>query len=272
MPVTDFQRDVLRVLAGLRTPGSHFAGSLPLHIPADSLRYSHDFDIFHDAKVELLRASEADVSALADRGFQIERIGSWSETFRKARITQPSTGETLDIDWALDSAVRFYPIVADEELGWRLHPFDLATNKALALAARSVTRDLIDIVEWESRFPLPAILWAACGKDPGFNPLMLLVMMRRFARVRPDELEQLAARDIDPMALKSAWIEMSVAAEEKVVQLADAQPDIEIGVVFADQNGEPAWPTDPSSPLETQGLRVHRPTAGGCWPHIDGLT
>lgn len=259
------------MLTGLRTPASHFAGSLPLHIHPDSPRYSHDFDIFHDAEEELTKASDADVAGLAADGLELERI-VWTGTFRKVRVKSPGKEETLDIDWAFDSAVRFYPIIADEELGWRLHPFDLATNKALALAARSVTRDLIDIVEWESRFPLAAILWAACGKDPGYNPLMLLMMMRRFARVLPDELEQLAARKIDPVALKSAWIEMSVSAEEKILQLADAWPDLEIGVVFAGGDGGPRWPEHPEKPLEAQGLRMHHPTVGGCWPRIQGLT
>lgn len=180
-------------------------------------------------------------------------------------------GETLEIDWAVDSAVRFYPIVADPELAWRLHPFDLATNKALALAVRSETRDLVDIVEWSRRFSLPAIVWAACGKDPGYNPIMLLAMMRRFAKVRPDQLKEIAAREINPVALKSEWIEMAVEAEEKIVALADAQPDLPIGVVFANAAGEPAWPGDPQRPLEEQEFTIHHPTVGGCWPRISGV-
>src|SRR5207245_1582853 len=91
------------------------------------------------------------------------------------------------IDWAADSAYRFFPIERDPVLGWRLHLFDAATNKALTLAARTETRDYIDITEFHQRFPLAAICWAACGKDPGFTPLSLLRMMRRFARVDPSE-------------------------------------------------------------------------------------
>ena len=70
-------------------------------------------------------------------------------------------------------------------LGWRLHLFDVATNKALALSARTETRDYVDIVELHKTYPLPAICWAACGKDPGFTPLSLLKMMKRFARIDP---------------------------------------------------------------------------------------
>ena len=273
MPVTEFQRSVLAILVRLRGPGSHFAGSPPLHISGDSARYSHDFDIFHDAESELDRASEADVATLEAAGFSVERLGAWkgSNTFRKARVRGADADSTLEIDWAFDSAVRFFPIVPDAELGWKLHPFDLATNKALALSARSVTRDVIDIVEWGRRVPLSAIVWAACGKDPGFNPLMLLMFMRRFTRVYPDQIKELAAREIDPVALKREWIEMAVVAEEQILALADAQPDLPIGVVFANADNEPTWPRDPEVALEAQGLRVHHPTVGGCWPRIAGL-
>src|SRR5437867_12725826 len=113
------------------------------------------------------------------------------------------------IDWAADSAFRFFPIERDPMLGWRLHLFDMATNKALGLSARTETRDCVDIVELRKRFPLAAICWAACGKDPGFSPLSLLTIMKRFAKVSPAELDKIKARALNPMALKKAWIEMS---------------------------------------------------------------
>ncbi|HRQ90978.1 MAG TPA: hypothetical protein PLA50_19470 [Bacteroidia bacterium] len=58
--------------------------------------------------------------------------GDWDKpaTFRKARVGRD--GEAVDIDWAADSAVRFFPIERDPLFGWRLHLFDMATNKALA--------------------------------------------------------------------------------------------------------------------------------------------
>ena len=77
-------------------------------------------------------------------------------------------------------------------LGWRLHFFDAAINKALALAARTETRDYLDILEFGKLFPLSAICWAGCGKDPGFTPLSLLGMMRRFARLDPVESRKMS--------------------------------------------------------------------------------
>jgi hypothetical protein len=91
--------------------------------------------------------------------------------------------ESVEIDWAADSAFRFFPIQRDALLGWRLHLFDIATNKALALSARTETRDYVDIVELQRTFPLPAICWAACGKDPGFTPLSRLTRPSHFLPV-----------------------------------------------------------------------------------------
>ena len=65
-----------------------------------------------------------------------------------------------------------FPIVPYDPLGWSLPPFDMATNKALALGSRIETRDYVDIVELSRLYPLEAIVWAACGKAAGFNPML----------------------------------------------------------------------------------------------------
>lgn len=234
-----------------------------MNAAADSPRYSHDFDIFHDAAEEVARASDRDVAALQAAGFAVEfKVGDWTQpvTFRKARIY--AANESVEIDWAADAAYRFFPIERDPVLGWRLHLFDMATNKALALGARSVTRDYVDIVELHRTYPLPAIVWAACGKDPGFSPGLLLEMMRRFARVHPDKLKSIQARELDPVALKVAWIEMSDYAERQFELVADSQPDMPIGVAFVDKNGKPGWIGDDPT------LQIHRPSICGCLPVV----
>ncbi len=268
MPLTALQKDVLAVLAGNRSEESHFAGGIVLHATDDSARFSHDFDIFHELAEEVTRASDGDVESLRRAGFQVEtpsRYGEWEKeaTFRKAKVSRG--GEVLEIDWAADSAFRYFPIERDAQLGWRLHLFDVATNKALALSARTETRDYVDIVELHKTYPLPAICWAACGKDPGFSPLSLLKMMKRFARVSPTELDKIKARKLDPVALKTAWIEMSDRAEAEMIRVADEEPDLPIGVAFVDAAGKPGWiGVDPS-------LRVHAPSVRGCWPTVQGL-
>ena len=268
MPLTALQKDILAILSGNRSEESHFAGGIVLNASADSARFSHDFDIFHELAEEVTGASNRDVESLRRAGFQVEttsRQNEWNEdaTFRKARVRRGE--ESVEIDWAADSAFRFFPIERDPQLGWRLHLFDIATNKALALSARTETRDYVDIVELHKTFPLPAICWAACGKDPGFTPLSLLKMMRRFAKVDPAKLEEIQARALDPIKLKMAWIEMSDAAEAEMVRVADELPDLPIGVAFVDATGKPGWIGSDAA------LKPHAPSVRGCWPTVRGL-
>lgn len=268
MPLTAFQKDILAILARNRSEESHFAGGIVLNSADNSARFSHDFDIFHELAEEVTRASNRDVASLRSAGFHVDtpsRYGEWEKdaTFRKAKIARGI--ESVEIDWAADSAFRFFPIERDAQLGWRLHLFDIATNKALALSARAETRDYVDIVELRKTYPLPAICWAACGKDPGFTPLSLLKMMKRFAKIDPVKLEEVKARALDPIALKMAWIEMSDEAEAKMIRVADEQPDLPIGVAFVDTSGRPRWIGDEPS------LRIHAPSVRGCWPTVRSI-
>jgi predicted nucleotidyltransferase component of viral defense system len=266
MPLTDLQRKVLQVIATNRGEGSHFAGGMVLNAAESSARFSNDFDIFHDAEEEVAKASRRDVDDLRAQGFSVdEKVGDWSNptSFRKAHLSYE--GAEVEIDWAVDSAFRFFPIERDAVLGWHLHLFDMATNKALALAARSVTRDYVDIVELDKTYPLEAIIWAACGKDAGYSPMLLLEMMRRFARINPRQLETIQARQIDPIELKKAWIEMSDRAEAEITRIADTMPETPIGVAFVDASGKPGWIGHDAS------LRCHAPSVRGCWPTVTAV-
>ena len=200
---------------------------------------------------------------LESAGYEVERFrGDWEQaaTFRKARVLR--SGKQVEIDWVADSAVRFFPVEEDAMMGWRLGWFDVAVNKALALAARSVSRDYIDIVEVGERISLAAICWAACGKDEGYSPILLIQMMKRFAKVNPDEVDKIKARNIDLIELKKAWIEMSDEAEREMIALADEEPNMPIGVAFVNDEGEPGWYRDDRS------LRPHPISVRGCWPRI----
>ncbi len=261
MPLTTFQHEVLQLLVQNRTERSHFAGGLVLNASSDSARYSHDFDIFHEIAEDVATASQQDIHTLRSAGYEVQLLrGDWEKpsTFRQARVIR---GEShVEIDWAADSAFRFFPIERDPMFGMRLHLFDFATNKSLTVSARTETRDLIDLLELDSIFPLEAIVWAACGKDEGFTPLFLLMMMKRFARISRATLQEIQARDLDPIELKKAWINMSDRAEAAITYLADHQPEIPIGVAFVDVNGKPGWISDDAS------LQIHQPSLRGCWP------
>jgi len=263
MPLTEFQRGVLEVIVGNRSEESHFAGGLVLNASDASARYSNDFDMFHDAVRDLDEHSRRDVAALESAGYEVEKIltyGDWTQptSFRKAMVRRG--GGEVALDWARDSAFRFFPIVADPQLGWRLHLFDMALNKALALSARTETRDYIDILELARIYPLEAVVWAACGKDEGFSPLFLLKMMRRFAKIDPLKVEEIRARELNPIAMKEEWITICDKAEEEILHLANTQIDMPIGVAFVNDQGEPGWiGADPT-------LRIHHGSLRGCWP------
>ena len=263
MPLTKFQRSVLKLISTNRSVDSHIAGGLVLNSSDDSPRFSHDVDIFHEAAEEVARASNLDVSLLEGHGCDVVKFrGDWegATTFRQAKVSKE--GDMVEIDWVADAAYRFFPVVEDDLMGWRLHWFDVAVNKALALSARSVSRDYIDTVELAKRIPLAAICWAACGKDEGFNPVMLIQMMRRFAKVNPEEVEKIKARNIDLIELKKAWIEISDEAEQELIALADEEPEMPIGVAFLNGKGEPGWYRDDPS------LTIHPITVRGCLPRF----
>ncbi len=101
-----------------------------------------------------------------------------SAAFVEALVTGPE-GRFV-VEWARDSAFRFFPLMEDDVLGLTLHPFDLATNKVLALAGRLEVRNWIDVLTCDEQLqPFGYLAYAACGKDPGYNPVSLLELAKR---------------------------------------------------------------------------------------------
>jgi hypothetical protein len=83
--------------------------------------------------------------------------------------------DAVVVEWARDSAYRFFPLVEHADFGLALHPFDLATNKVLALVGRLEPRDFVDTLTCDRQLqPLGYLAWAASGKDPGFGPAAIL--------------------------------------------------------------------------------------------------
>lgn len=189
MPLSEFQKQVLKLLAPQRTQESYIAGGAP--IAAHTSRYSGDFDIFHDRAELVSEAALADVELLKNNGLNVRWIrqgtGIWSgEVLGDA---QP-----LKLEWAHDSGFRFFPVQADDEFGFVLHPADLTTNKVLTIADRQEARDVYDIVSLSKTVPIAAAIIAAPAKDPGYTPESLIAALRRniahpqvaFDRLRSD--------------------------------------------------------------------------------------
>jgi hypothetical protein len=184
LPLTRFQTEVLQTLAAARTEDSYFGGGAVLN--ARGLRVSKAFDIFHDKEEKLLDAVEKDEAVLHAAGLAID----W-------RIRHPTMhrgivrrgGDTLLLDWSVDSDFRFFPVQKDPQFGFRPYPLDIATNKLLAAVGREEPRDIVDVMQLhEKLLALGAMVWATAGKDVGLTPELILEELKRASRYQQSDL------------------------------------------------------------------------------------
>jgi hypothetical protein len=225
MAVTRFQQAICRLIAAnrLEQGEAYVAGGVALNLLTGGRRISRDIDLFHDTLEALDATWQADRKLLQSHGYEIrsvhERLG-----YVEAVVSKGS--DAVLMQWTRDSAFRFFPLVRHEELGLVLHPFDLATNKVLALAGRLEIRDWIDVITSHERIqPLGYLAWASCGKDPGFSPLTILEQAGRSGHYTTVELEGLAFDGPPPdlAALLRKWHLMLREAREVVAALPPGQ-------------------------------------------------
>lgn len=261
MPIGDFEREVLRLIAANRNPDSFLGGATVLLQAPDSPRSSRDIDLFHDTTESLARCSDQDLQVLRAAGYEVE-VQKTEETFRRALVARG--GQTTKVEWVFDSAFRFFPVEPDLELGWRLSFWDSATNKTLALFGRAEVRDYLDCIYLhQHHLSLGALAWAAAGKDPGATPEMIVDWARRGTRYRPEDLADLRlSQPVDLRALKRIWLDACMQAEA----LFERLPPAEMGCLYLDAQGKPVRP-DPSSPDFTK-LTRHFGSVKGAWPRI----
>ena len=139
MALTEYQITILKLLSERRKREgvSYIAGVAALNDALKAHRRSRYIDIFHDT-TEALRATwAADRKTLCDAGYAIDVVRE-NPSFVEV-VVQKNKDQVL-IQWVRDSAFRFFPLLEDSVLGLALHPFDLATNKVLAMAGSSDTR------------------------------------------------------------------------------------------------------------------------------------
>lgn len=130
---------------------------------------------------------------------------------------------------AHNSARRFLPTLRTEGAGLQIAPIDLGTSKLLALVGRDEPRDYLDIHEVMNLLPLGALCWAAAGKDPGFTPALLLDLLRRRGKYRPEDFARLdLTQPVDLSALKLRWL----AALEDAEQSFQTRDPSEIGCLY----------------------------------------
>jgi len=260
MPITEFQSRLFKLLEANRNPNSYVAGGTAIHRKEGSSRYSNDVDFFHDTDEAVWQSVGKDFSVLEKHGYTVKKL---LDQPGLVRAVASKAGESLKLEWVRDTAFRFFPIIKDDQLGYRLHDVDLAVNKCIALANRHEVRDLIDLIELEARvLCLSGICWAACGKDPGFTPELLLDYMNRHSAIRPEQLAaESLTKTINPVELKRKWLDLMSTAVSEVQDY----PVSDLGCIYIDKKGEVIQ--KPRHPLPTQA-RAHFGSLGGSWPVV----
>lgn len=225
MALTGFQREICRLLAEnrVRSGESYVAGGAAINELLRGPRRSRDIDLFHDTREALAESWAVDRGSLEGRGYELDVIRE-RPTFVEVEVRRG--GESVLIQWAHDSAYRFFPLVEHDELGLTLHPFDLATGKVLALVGRVEPRDFVDTLTCDREVqPLGYLAWAACGKDPGFSPGAILELAAQSARYTDAELRALDfdGGPPDASALARRWRAALDAGREIVGLLPAAE-------------------------------------------------
>ena len=153
MALTDFQRRILRLIAENRIAAgeSDVAGAAALNELIGGPRISRDIDLFHDTDEAVTASWDADRQLLERQGLRVQVLRE-RPSYVEAEVK--AAGESVRMEWARDSAYRFFPLVRHDELGLVLHPFDLATNKVLALVGRLEVRDWIDVIYCANELPV----------------------------------------------------------------------------------------------------------------------
>jgi hypothetical protein len=265
--LTDLQRRICRLIADARTlRESYVAGGVALNSILDAKRVSSDIDLFHDSEEALQSAWEDDRRLLLESGYAVnvvrERAG-----FVEADVSDST--ESVIIQWARDSAFRFFPLASDPQLGLTMHPFDLATNKVLALIGRAEPRDWVDIIRChESVQEFGLMVWAACGKDPGFSPSAIVEHASRTGRYSAEELGALdfEGERPDAAALARTWHGMLSEAKQTIERL----PGEKAGTCVLTAEGTlfRGGPDAVTSALRDGQIRFHAGRLRGAYPSL----
>lgn len=269
MALTEFQESICRLLAENRIKGgeSYIAGGVALNVALQAPRLSRDVDIFHDSTEALQVSWERDQALLLESGYRLDVI---REVTAYVEAVVRKGDDAVLLQWVRDSAFRFFPLVEDARLGLTLHPFDLATNKVLALVGRLEIRDWIDVMECSSKLQHLALLaWAACGKDPGFSPLGILNEASRSSHYTEAELRQLSfAGDMPDIASLSFHWKNLLKAAPRFIELL---PPERAGQCLLDAEGALLSVDAPEQlelVLEAGKYAWHEGTLGGVLPSV----
>jgi hypothetical protein len=253
MALSALQRNVCLALAELRKRSgeSYVAGGGALNEVVAGARRSRDVDLFHDTAAALVATWPLDREALRAAGFVVEPIRELP-AFVEARVRDAT--DAVLVQWAQDSAFRYFPLLEHEVFGLTLHPFDLATNKLLAVMGRREARDWIDVLRCHDQIqPLGYLAWAAAGKDPGFTPAGIVEWCARTRYVQA-EVDGLDFDGPTPQVAEASARWHRAVAEARLV--VEALPAEHGGSCVVDQRGRLMTAPAEGLPAELAAGRV----------------
>src|SRR5690606_36974500 len=123
------------------------------------------------------------------------------------------------------------------------------------------SRDFLDVLHAHHNIlELPGLIWAACGKDPGFSPNSLLELLQRKGKYQPIDFKRLRLNvEIDLQKLKQDWL----AALEHTRNVIAYLPTSEVGCLYYDVGAKVF--VVPSKKRSDQ-IVVHYASDGGILP------
>lgn len=254
VPLSDFQTEVLRLLAANRDPESYVAGATPLN--RNAARFSNDIDVFHDREERVAIAADQDAHTLQLSGYEVKWLRRLGGVYT-AEVSKE--GWRTRLEWVVDSDFRFFPTQRDELFGFILHPVDLAINKVMAAASRREVRDIVDLaLIHETVLPLGPLVWAGVEKSPGFTPEGLIAEIRRNLHHPKAEWDSLAS--LEPMEPGKVVGRVSAALDDAEA-FVGRMPTDKIGLVFL-KGGIVVQP----DPERLDEYEAHAGTRRGQWP------
>lgn len=229
-------------------------------------RLSRDVDVFHDTTEALDATWRADRLLLEENSYGLEVL---RERPGFVEVVIRRDDQSVEMQWVRDSAFRFFPLAPHPDLSLTLHPFDLATNKVLALVGHVEVRDWIDTLTCHQKVaPLGLLVWAACGKDEGWNPQLIVDEANRTAHYSRDEILELDWNGAPPdfLLLKTQWRQ----AVSEARQIIKVLPPEDVGKAVLNEQNVPFLGTlhKLESALDHGNLAFHAGHIGGAWPEI----
>jgi hypothetical protein len=93
---------------------SYVAGGVALNQLLSAPRISRDIDLFHTSQEAVAATWAADRALLTADGYSVEALREAS-SFIEARVSRG--GDRVIMQWAQDSAFRFFPLLEDDLMG-----------------------------------------------------------------------------------------------------------------------------------------------------------